>query len=167
MTSAPPQSIANTVPSGYSASGIYFSAKSAYCALVATPLNVVAPTVPFVLLYVNTLSVFAPKLPVAAVTKVGKHVASAPSSATVIVVAIAAVPVVSSFCSASVPAVLGNTTSTSAVLAAPTSVTPFVPLSVPSKNLILPPTVVLVALIIGFVSVLSVNVSVQGGAIFG
>ena len=72
---------------------------------------------------------------------VGKHVVSLPSSASVTVVATATVSVVS----ASVPAVLGNTTSTSAVLAAPISVTPFVPLSVPSRNLILPPTVVLVA----------------------
>ena len=47
------------------------------------------------------------------------------------------------------PAVAGNVISTSAVLAAPTRVTPFVPLSVPSSSLILPPTVVLVALITG------------------
>ena len=51
--------------------------------------------------------------------------------------------------SATVPAVAGNVISTSAVLAAPTRVTPFVPLSVPSSSLILPPTVVLVALITG------------------
>ena len=85
-------------------------------------------------------------MPVAVSTNTGKCDASVLFVATkVIVVAIAAVPVVSSFCSASVPAVLGKTTSTSAVLAAPTNVTPFVPLSVPSQNFILPPTVVLVA----------------------
>ena len=46
---------------------------------------------PFELLYVRTLSVFAPRFPVAAVTKVGKQVVSVPSSATVIVVATVAV----------------------------------------------------------------------------
>ena len=41
----------------------------------------------------------------------------------------------------SVSAAAGNVTVTSAVLAAPCNVTPFVPLFVPSKNLICPPTV--------------------------
>ena len=52
-----------------------------------------------------------------------------------------------------VSAAAGKIRSTSAVEAAPTNVTAFVPLSVPSKNLILPPTVVLVAVIVGAVNV--------------
>ena len=67
------------------------------------------------------------------------------SSATVTVVAMAAVPVVSAFARASVPADDGKTTSISATLAGPFRVTPFVPLSVPSRNLILPPALLLAA----------------------
>ena len=59
-----------------------------------------------------------------------------------------------------VSAAAGKIRSTFAVEAAPTNVTAFVPLSVPSKNLTLPPTVVLVAVIVGAVIVFFVKVCV-------
>ena len=153
------------MPGAYSVSTEYFSAKSAYCAAVAVPVNVVVVKLPFALSNVRLVPDLGARSPVAAVTNRTLQLVSELSSATVTVVAIAAVPVMSELVSATVPAVAGKTISTSAVLAAPTRVTPLVPLSVPSSSLIFPPTLLLVALmtgalIVGAVIVLFVSVSV-------
>ena len=58
------------------------------------PLNVVAVKVPFDELNARLLPVFGGRLPVAAVTNVGKQVVSDDSSATVTLVAVEAVPVI-------------------------------------------------------------------------
>ena len=62
---------------------------------VISPTKDVAVNAPLLELNARLVPDFGPKLPVAAVTNNGKHVVSEDSSATVTVVAIVAVPVVS------------------------------------------------------------------------
>ena len=58
-----------TVPGAYSVSTEYFSAKSAYLAAVAVPVNSVAVKLPFALSNVRLVPDFGARSPVAAVTK--------------------------------------------------------------------------------------------------